>query len=133
MLMAELRPEQANNSEAELLAVVRDVVKAVKDGEGIKPHALVLLKVPTPPQLPSTPTSHVADGFLSPPGWKARAILKTTSGKLRRRELREAYLQMAQVRATGAEPTRQRLLIPMQAVSTPRTAHVTLRPSYSCM
>ena len=57
VLMAELRPEQANNSEAELLAVVRDVVKAVKDGEGIKPHALVLLKVPTPPQLPSTPTN----------------------------------------------------------------------------
>mmetsp|Transcript_2453 Transcript_2453/g.7017 ORF Transcript_2453/g.7017 Transcript_2453/m.7017 type:complete len:496 (+) Transcript_2453:1304-2791(+) len=74
VLIAELKPETATDSET-LAHVVDQVVRGVLDGEGIKPHAVVLIK--------------------------ARSILKTTSGKLRRRELRNAYAQIDAMALAG--------------------------------
>lgn len=48
----------------------------MRDGEGVKPHAVILLK--------------------------PRTILKTTSGKLRRRDLRLAYAQLDTIADAGA-------------------------------
>lgn len=74
VVVAELKPEAATEPAA-LDVVVDEVLKAIRDGEGVKPFAVVLLR--------------------------PRTILKTTSGKLRRRELRNAYAQLAAMAAAG--------------------------------
>jgi len=86
VLMAELWPEAPTDG-AQLRRVVRGMAAAMGERDGPRPFSIVLVK--------------------------ARAILKTTSGKLRRRACREAYLQMATAREANAASS---MLIPMNAV-----------------
>ena len=86
VLMSEIRPE-APTGGAELDEALRSVISEVSESEGVRPSAIVLLK--------------------------ARSILKTTSGKLRRREMRQAYAQLV----LGERPAEKwQWLIPESAV-----------------
>ena len=86
VIMAEVRPE-APTAPEELDEALRGAVGEISESEGVRPSAIVLLK--------------------------ARSILKTTSGKLRRREMRQAYAQLV-LGETPAE--KSQWLIPASAV-----------------
>mmetsp|Transcript_46826 Transcript_46826/g.151102 ORF Transcript_46826/g.151102 Transcript_46826/m.151102 type:complete len:593 (+) Transcript_46826:28-1806(+) len=99
VLVAELKPEAEKAAAAGGGAAIAEAVRdGVREAEGVKAYAVVLLR--------------------------ARTILKTTSGKLRRRELRLAYAELDDaVRAAAAaaadgrkaEPA-QKLRVPLDAV-----------------
>ena len=86
VIMAEVRPE-APTAPEELDEALRGAVGEISESEGVRPSAIVLLK--------------------------ARSILKTTSGKLRRREMRQAYAQLV-LGETPAE--KSQWLIPRSAL-----------------
>jgi len=75
VLVAELRPEAESIPGGELEQLCQVVAEAVREREAVRPAVILLLR--------------------------ARSILKTTSGKLRRRDCREAYLRLVSL----LEPT----------------------------
>ena len=86
VIMSEIRPEASTNP-ADLEQNLRGVVSEISESEGVRPSAIVLIT--------------------------ARSILKTTSGKLRRREMRQAYAQLV----LGERPAEKwQFLIPESAV-----------------
>uniref|UniRef100_A0A0D3I0J9 AMP-dependent synthetase/ligase domain-containing protein n=2 Tax=Emiliania huxleyi TaxID=2903 RepID=A0A0D3I0J9_EMIH1 len=86
VIMSEIRPEASTNP-ADVEQNLRGVVSEISESEGVRPSAIVLIT--------------------------ARSILKTTSGKLRRREMRQAYAQLV----LGERPAEKwQFLIPESAV-----------------